>query len=372
VTTTNPLAEAPTACRTLRRERLLPVAGEVLVVAGQAVGPDTVIAEAARPGPVKSVPVARLLDLDAAEVASVLLKSVGAAVEKDEVIARRQGAWGFGRKECRAPEAGILQSVSAVTGQVLIVTAPAPVRLQAAVAGRVERIVPNRGAVIITTGIHLPGVFGIGADCWGPLAVLAQEPDDVLTGGSFAADLRGRVVVAGSGVTLSGLRAAAAVQAAAVVTGGLEDRDLRDFLGYEIGVAVTGAETAGLTVVVTEGFGPLPLDVATFAALQTHQGKVVSVRGATQIRAGVIRPDVVIPLPGQALGSERPVAVSRLREGTRVRVSGAPYEAARGRIVELPPVPQAIATEACLRVARVELADGSRILVPRANLEPIE
>ena len=82
----------------------------------------------------------------------------------------------------------------------------------------------------------------------------------------------------------------------AIVSGGLDDADLEQFLGYNLGVAITGSEALGLTVIVTEGFGDIAMARRTHTLLTAHEGDDVSVNGTTQIRAGVIRPEIVMPL----------------------------------------------------------------------------
>jgi hypothetical protein len=52
-----------------------------------------------------------------------------------------------------------------------------------------------------------------------------------------------------------------------------------------------------------------------------------------------------------------------------VRVINDPYFGAQGTVAELPRGPQVIETECKTLVAIVELEDGRRVTVPRANLE---
>ena len=49
-----------------------------------------------------------------------------------------------------------------------------------------------------------------------------------------------------------------------IVVGGIVDRDLIDYLGYDIGVAITGHENIPLTLVITEGFGTIAMAERTF------------------------------------------------------------------------------------------------------------
>ena len=67
-------------------------------------------------------------------------------------------------------------------------------------------------------------------------------------------------------------------------------------MGYRLGVAITGTENLDTSLVVTEGYGNIKMSERTYNLLKLHDGKFVSINGATQIRAGVIRPEIVIPL----------------------------------------------------------------------------
>ena len=94
------------------------------------------------------------------------------------------------------------------------------------------------------------------------------------------------------------LQAAASRGAAALVVGGVVDSDIVSYLGHDIGVAITGQEPVVTTVILTEGFGGLQMAARTWELLSSLEGQKASVNGATQIRAGVIRPD--------RTGTERP------------------------------------------------------------------
>ena len=70
----------------------------------------------------------------------------------------------------------------------------------------------------------------------------------------------------------------------------------RQILGYTLGVAITGSEDLITSLIVTEGYGKIQMGQQTFDLLNGHSGMLASINGATQIRAGVIRPEIVIPL----------------------------------------------------------------------------
>jgi hypothetical protein len=99
-----------------------------------------------------------------------------------------------------------------------------------------------------------------------------------------------------------------------------------------------------------------------------------SLNGATQIRAGVIRPEVVVPLAGRRAegGPAAAVVAGGLAPGTRVRIIREPHFGRLGRVTELPSALQQLPTEASVRVLVVDLEGGGRHVLPRANVEIIE
>ena len=105
--------------------------------------------------------------------------------------------------------------------------------------------------------------------------------------------------------------------------------------------------------------------------LAGQRGHAASVSGATQIRAGVLRPEVLIPRDDAAHAGESESA-SGLELGSLLRVIRLPYFGRIGRVVELPSELRALDTEASVRVLVVEFSDdGERAVVPRANVELI-
>jgi len=113
----------------------------------------------------------------------------------------------------------------------------------------------------------------------------------------------------------------------------------------------------------------------TFNLLKSFDGREASINGATQIRAGVIRPEIVIALKDtevKGLVDEAEEAGGGMAPGTPIRVIREPYFGAIGRVASLPVELQVVETESDVRVVEIELEDGRRVVVPRANVEIIE
>ena len=100
----------------------------------------------------------------------------------------------------------------------------------------------------------------------------------------------------------------------------------------------------------------------------------MSVSGATQIRAGVQRPEIVAPAADGAGAREgaHDSVEGGLKTGDMVRVIRQPYFGRIGKVTALPPELMPLETEARVRVLEVDFGNGSRTFLPRANVEMIE
>ncbi|MXZ00800.1 hypothetical protein F4Y93_09210 [Candidatus Poribacteria bacterium] len=361
---------------TIQKERRLPLEGEVLVEAGATVKAEDVVAKADLPGNVQLLNVANLLSVPPEEVAEHILKSVGEAVSEDEVIATTKGLFGLFKSQALSPIDGTIESVSDVTGQVILREPPIPVEVKAYTDGTVTEVLANEGVTVETYGTYIQGIFGIGGETIGNLTVVAASSSDVLTAEQIQSGHRGNILVGGSLVTTDAIQKAIQNGVKGIIAGGIDDADLRELLGYELGVAITGSEEIGITLVITEGFGSIAMAEQTFTLLKARAGMQTSINGATQIRAGVVRPEILIPFVPDAEGTASDTVDGEkegiLEVGRSVRIIREPYFGRLGRVTELPVELQNLETEAHVRVLRVELENGEQTTLPRANVETIE
>lgn len=357
----------------LQKLRRLPLPGRILVKVGDKVRATDIVAATELPGSVTTVNVAREMNCQPNEVPAVMVKRLGDAVEGGEILAETKSFFGVFHSYVRSPVPGTIESVSEITGQVLLRGKPTPVELEAYVDGTVEEIAGDEAISVRTSCALVQGIFGLGGETYGELKLASTAPDQPLEPAQITADCAGKVVVGGSYASLAALRKAIDVGARAVVVGGVRDSDVDELLGYHLGVAVTGHEKLGLTLVVTEGFGTIPMAHRCFGLLAAREGRPTSVSGATQIRAGVIRPEVIVAEPEdstRAEGQEHEAGL--LNVGSPLRLIREPYFGRLATVAGLPEEPQQIETEAKVRVLVAKLDDGQEVVVPRANVELIQ
>ena len=357
----------------ITKQRRLPLKGEVTVSKGDRVEAGTVVAKTDLPGNVKMLNIAKIIGLPPGDIPELLLVSQGDRIDEKQPLAQSKGLFGLFKTTVRSPIEGVFESFNEVTGQAVLREPPIPVEVDGYVAGEVTGILSDEGVEVTTTGTFIQGIFGVGGETRGELKVVVDSPDRELTADLLDESCAGKVLVGGSFVTRETLERAVEVGVKAVVVGGFDDKDLKEFLGYDLGVAITGHEEKGITLVLTEGFGRMAMAQATFELFEKRQGMLASVNGATQIRAGVMRPEVVIPVSGseeKARGEGREAGAMDI--GSEIRVIRAPYFGRLGEVTELPPELQELDSEAKVRVLEVEFDGGEKATVPRANVELIE
>ena len=119
-----------------------------------------------------------------------------------------------------------------------------------------------------------------------------------------------------------------------------------------------------------EGFGHLNMRREVWETLAALEGMTASMNGATQIRAGAIRPEIIVSFFGYEGELAKPVRYDiDLKQGAEIRIVSEPYFGAVGIIAEITKEPMMIETEAKVPVVKVLLANGEQVVVPRANVE---
>lgn len=356
----------------VKRIRRLPIKGEVLVKDGDRVQPDTVIARALLPGALQTIKLAEELGVEARDAPGFFRLKIGDKVEKGQIVAESKGFLGMGKKEIAAKFGGTIETLSEVTGNVLVREPSIPVDVTAYIEGFIADVIPEEGAVVEARAAMVQGIFGVGGERTGIIRRAVNGPREVLDASAIKDDDAGKILVGGCCVTYDAIVRGSAVGIAGIIAGGVKDSDLTKFLGYDIGVAITGQEAINLTIMVTEGFGSLNMADRTFELLKTLEGKKASINGATQIRAGVIRPEIIVPIDMNVEKAKEPdISAFELKPGASIRVIREPYFGMLATVTDLPSQLMVVDSGTEVRVLKARLEGGEEVLVPRANVEII-
>lgn len=338
---------------TIRRERMLPVNGKVLVRKGQIVAAGDVIAETTLGNEHALLDICRGLGVDMELADRQILVKAGQKVIRGDILA---GPVGLARRVVRAPTDGIV--LLAGEGQVLIELPQAPFQIKAGIPGVVVDLLPDRGAIIRNTGALIQGVWGNGQLDSGLLFALAKEPEHVLTADQVDVSLRGSIVLAGHCKDANVLNLVAEISLKGLVLGSLTP----ELAGKAMGLS--------LPVMLLEGFGNIPLDPVAFKLLTTNVNRDATLNAQPWDIYNNIRPELIIPLP---VDQEPPMPKdgSLFVPGQRVRIVSATNF---GRVGELVELVGNIATGVGIVApsGEVEFASGEKITIPLANLEVLE
>lgn len=373
-TGTPPLISAAVA----RIERRLPSAGEVLVRQGQRVEAEEVVAKAFVPGTPVIVNMARALSIAPALVERAMVREVGNKVNRNEVLARSSR---LGGRTCISPVSGKIESVDVETGYVTISPDPTVYELQATVRGLVMDIIPNTGVVIETPAAQVYGVFGLGQERSGVLQLLVTDPSEPIVPDKITPKSAYAIIIGGSSISALALRRAVKEQVRGVIVGGVDEAELRAFLGWLSPSSWrsgngswsfptdTAGHQAGLTLVVTEGFGAHAMATPLFDLLASHDRQEALIEGTTSLRAPMRRPRVVVPLSARTSGVQIEPPRPALRGGAMVRLLDPAHLGQVGQVRAVSAVPRRLASRVRAPGVEVLLEDNTTLLVPRTDVE---
>jgi hypothetical protein len=361
-----------------RIERRLPHPGEVLVRAGQRVEPDEVIARAYLPGTPQIVNLARALMIAPSLVERAMAREVGNKVGQGEVLARTGR---IGGRVCLAPVSGIIVAVDSETGYVTIAPDPLIYEMQATVRGLVMEVTPGQGVRIETPAAQVYGAFGLGRERSGVLQLLVTDPSEPILPEKVDARSANAIIIGGSGITAAALRRAVQKEVYGVIVGGIDEAELRAFLGWasagnwrpvngtwQLPAAALG-QSFDLTLVVTEGFGTRPMSSPLFELLAQHDRKEALIEGVTRLRGPMQRPRVVIPLSSRTAGIDLEPPRPALRPGATVRLLDSQHLGQIGRVRFVSSAPRRLASRVRAPAVEALLEDGTTLLLPRAAVE---
>jgi len=352
------------------KERRLPLKGNVHVNIDDTVSSDTVVASTEIPGNVQMINIANQLNIDPNQIENCMLVKINDNVEKNQLIAQSKGIFGMFKTDVKSPIDGKVINISNITGQVVVSEHPIPINVDAYISGKVKDVYNNEGILIDSIGTFVQGIIGIGGEKQGKMHVLVDNPSDKVKISSITNSLKDKIVVCGSYIDLEIYEKAKSVGVKGIVCGGVDYNVISEILGYSLGVAITGTEDT-TTLILTEGFGNINMALRTFNILKDNHNKDVSINGATQIRAGVLRPEIFIKSDGSGENKDFKENDLVISIGSIIRVIREPYFGKIGKISSLPYELDQMESETKVRVAEVEFEDNTKKIIPRANLEVI-
>ncbi len=341
------------ALTTIVRERVLPTTGTVTARMNQKVSPTDVVAEASWAREHVLVDVASALNTSPAAADRFLRCKVGDQLAAGAEVAVKRGII---PRSVRTPKEG--RVLAAGGGQVLLETGSVNFQLRAGLPGNVVQIIPERGVVIQIAGALIQGVWGNGRIDTGLMVNLAESAQGVLSAARMDVSLRGSIVLGGMCKDAESLQAAAEVPIRGLI------------LSSIFPSLLPMAREMRFPIVVTDGFGVLPMNSVAYRLLSTNAKREVTLNAEVYDRYSGARPEVIIPLP---VSQEPPVPreVEAFAPGQTVRMRRPPSLGAIGTLVSLRPGLTTLTSGLRAPAADVKMESGETVIVPLVNLEVV-
>jgi hypothetical protein len=337
----------------IRRSRMLPVSGRVLVSPGQRVHASDVIAEADNPTRHLLLDVRRWLGYTRIDEANrTIIRQENDKVQEGDIIAETGGMFS---RIVRAPEDGQVVTISA--GRVLLQVENHTLQVLAGIPGVVTELIPEHGAIIESNGALIQGAWGNGQHVGeGLMVILLKNPEDELQRTDLDVSLRGAIVVGGHCQDPEALRVAASLPLRGLVLSSMSSE------------LISLAKGLDFPIMVLEGFGHTPMNQAAFQLLTTSDKRDVAIQSLYDPIQGD-RPELFIPLP--SIGPTPP-ETTYFAPDQKVRIQGDPYRGQIGTIVLVHPGLVVLPNGVRAPAADVRLEQDTSVIIPLANLEVIE
>lgn len=320
---------------------------------GDKVEAESVVAHCEVSAGQRLVKVAHVLGISRKSVKKHLLRSVGDRIYQGEIIARKKGVLGVGKRELRSPVDGVITDIDQ-NGDIIVKFLPMPVRLVAGAPGLVSNVRED-SITVRTFGTEIKGASGLGKAREGIVKIIAK-PNEFIIPQKIDASCQGRVVVGGSYLDRAAIEKALTVGVKGIVVGGI---DYKDFISLGVNSDV------GITIVVTEGFGKVSMGKDILEAFNKLNDKFAFING--------LEKTIIVPAEKKVVDNE-PLQEELWRElnvGDVVRYFRPDAEELVGVVEEISENEIELESGLPAILATIKFLSGTRIKAPAANLEII-
>lgn len=349
--------------------------GEIAVKTGQIIEPQDILGEDIVDAGFSSINLARLLKVPPSHVGRFLERPVGSKFYQGELVALKKGFLGLGEQVVTSPTDCVAEELNLVTGELRLKLLPKKHKIFAGMFGVVDAVSSSGEIVIRTQATEIFGLFGSGIQRFGELIILGDKAS--LTTKLQIKNLHaGMILVSGALILGAALREAVGMDAAGVIIGGINARDAKAICG-ETRPGMQKDTDMGTSLVVTEGFGPLPIGEDIFDILKEHEGRLCLISGnSAKVILPSIDADSIMNLRKVALplaDKDRKPTLKKGAEvsvGSRVRMIWPPFMGYTGKIVAVDSLPTTLPSGVSTYLVTVEMS-FKKIKIPINNIELI-
>jgi len=339
------------AFTSIKRERVLPVTGHVLVRRMQKVSPSDVIVVAPLAPKFLLMDIAQGLNVNPAKADELLQRQAGEDLVQGDIIA---GPVGMFQRVVRAPQPGVVRIAG--EGKVLYEITTADFELQAGMEGTITNVIPERGAIIETKGSLIQGVWGNGKITYGVVQPISNDMLQELVVEQLNIGFRGTIISAGFCKKPEVLEAAGIVPIKGLILGSMPSS------------LIPLAKKMDYPIMIIDGFRETPMNRAAEAILIENKDKNIALNAQELDTFQGKFPEGIIT---QSAASEPdlPSEAETLKAGKKVIIINGPQAPQIGEIDKIIPGKQVLSNGVETRLAEVRLANDQTTVLPLTNLE---
>ena len=342
------------ALTNIRRERVLPVPGHVIVRRMQKVTPTDVIVVSPLTPKYLLIDIAQGLNVTPVRADELLQRQAGDELTKGDVIA---GPVGLFQRVIRAPSSG--QVRIAGEGKVLFEGSSPAFEMQAGTEGTVTNIIPERGAIIETQGALIQGVWGNGKIAYGVIQPVSDSLDQEFTAEQINIGFRGAILAAGFLDKPEVLEMVGSVPIKGLILGSISS------------TLLPLASSINFPIMIIDGFGPSPMNSAAEEIIITNKDRNIALNAQAYDPFLGKYPEVIISQPAPS-EPELPVESEVLSPGKKVIITNGAQARQIGTIEFIHSRKQVLPSGIEARTAVIEYGQDQRATIPLANLEIIK
>ena len=183
---------------------------------------------------------------------------------------------------CTSPVPGFVTGIDHKLGTVTIQYDMTPILIESPLAAKVVGTSSSRTVNLKCAGLKLQGVLGFGKTVKGPLRSLS------------ATSRNGDIAFTGSPADSSTLENARKLGVSGLICSSVAADALVAWLGKEPEVFITGQEDTPFSLLILSGIGCGNMNPSVLASLSSFSGTHTALFPETKIRAGILRPFLVI------------------------------------------------------------------------------
>lgn len=363
----------------VRIHRRLQGKGKISVPQGAQVTPTDVLGTANISSGFRTMNLAKYLAVSPLDIQKYMKISLGQKIYKGELLAYKDGGLFGGKTVVVSPSDGVLDFLNPQTGEIKMTLLPRKEDLTCGVYGIVEAVDLERGQITIQTQASLiHGIFGCGRVRDGILHIVGRR--DELLGPHFVPlTYHGQILLGGSLVFKEAISACISAGISGIISGGINAKDYKAMAGGRLIFPKRLENDSGISIVVCEGFGSVPIAEDIYEILAGYHGKFVSIDGNKQVillpsfesKSMIKVRNTKLP-PENSISTiyERRLEAVELKKGLRVRIIGNSFIGEQGKIVAIDQTETVLTSGIKTFLATVE-TKRRKVQIPVANLEII-